>query len=177
MGIKPLKPETGKQFLLFMVSTGFSLLVLEWALNQISPIGDVKAQLNDRYIFGLKPYARVIYNQAKEDGGKRIISFVNSIGNRGPELLSPKSLPRLAVYGDSNVESYYVRGEDSFVGQLASDLNRGRSHPIEFINAGVQGFGPDQELLKLQEQLPIINPDEVVVVLTEGNDFSDLHPE
>ncbi len=45
---------------------------------------------------------------------------------------------------------------------------------MEVVNAGVTGYGPDQECLKLEREMERLAPDLVVLVLCAHNDFGDL---
>jgi hypothetical protein len=45
---------------------------------------------------------------------------------------------------------------------------------IEVVNAGVAGYGPDQELRRMEDELPTLKPDLVIVAIYAGNDFGDL---
>jgi hypothetical protein len=42
------------------------------------------------------------------------------------------------------------------------------------VNAGVAGYGPDQELRRMEDELPILKPNLVIVAVYAGNDFGDL---
>jgi hypothetical protein len=46
--------------------------------------------------------------------------------------------------------------------------------PLVVLNAGVNGYGPDQSLLRLQQELARVRPALVVLVLFAGNDYGDL---
>jgi hypothetical protein len=45
---------------------------------------------------------------------------------------------------------------------------------VEVVNAGVAGYGPDQELRRMEDELPVLKPNLVIVALYAGNDFGDL---
>jgi len=42
------------------------------------------------------------------------------------------------------------------------------------VNAGVMGYGPDQELRRMEAELPALKPELVIVAIFAGNDFGDL---
>ena len=46
--------------------------------------------------------------------------------------------------------------------------------PVEVVNAGVSGYGPDQIEARLEIELPGLKPDLVIVFIYAGNDFGDL---
>src|SRR5439155_6628510 len=45
---------------------------------------------------------------------------------------------------------------------------------IEVINAGVDGFGPDQSLLRFEQEVDVYQPDIVVFHIFADNDFGDI---
>jgi len=91
---------------------------------------------------------------------------------RGRELAPVKQGSRIAVYGDSFVLAEDVDLEETFVERLGAHLSSGP--PIETVNAGVKGYGPDQECLKLEREIAALAPDLVLLVLYSSNDFGDL---
>jgi hypothetical protein len=96
---------------------------------------------------------------------------INSLGFRGDEL-RPKPRRRVAVYGDSFIEAEFSSLENTFVKRLQGDLGGGDS--IEVVNAGVVGYGPDQESLSIGQGMEQLHPDIVVLAVYGGNDLGDL---
>lgn len=99
----------------------------------------------------------------------------NSLGLRSPEVEAarPDDAFRILVLGDSVTFGWGVRGEDTFVSQLANLL--ATLYPgqhIEVINAGVSGYGTWQELKWLEETGLGLSPD-LVIVQTHLNDAAD----
>ena len=64
--------------------------------------------------------------------------------------------------------------ENTFAGQLEKQLSRESKKTVTVINAGVDGYGPDQILLRLKRELPVYQPDLVVLSLFADNDIGDL---
>ena len=64
--------------------------------------------------------------------------------------------------------------EEHFVARLAARLHRGTGPPVEVVNGGVAGYGPDQAALRLEDDIAPLRPDLVVVAVFAGNDFGDL---
>lgn len=94
----------------------------------------------------------------------------NARGFRGDDwvLETPKTRPRVLVLGDSFTFGWGVRDDETFSAQLA------RSRPAwNVLNAGVSGYGTDQQLLLLEELLPSVAPDAVVVVFCENDRFEN----
>ena len=88
--------------------------------------------------------------------GLRDIEFA-----RGPE-------PAILVLGDSNVWGYNVQDNERFTELLRAVLP---SHAI--VNAGVSGYGTDQEYLVLKRLWDTIQPKIVVLIFCVGNDHQD----
>ncbi|HWQ20151.1 MAG TPA: SGNH/GDSL hydrolase family protein [Methanotrichaceae archaeon] len=82
---------------------------------------------------------------------------------------------RIAVIGDSFVESLQVNYEDLFTHLLESKLNAGtdRYSRIEVMNFGVRGYGTGQELLNFREHVAKYDPDMVVLLFYPENDVAD----
>lgn len=48
------------------------------------------------------------------------------------------------------------------------------SASFDVINAGTSGYGPDQNLLRLEDEIPVLKPDIVVFQVFADNDFDDM---
>lgn len=99
-----------------------------------------------------------------------------SISNQGLrdrtyQMPKPKNTRRILVLGDSFTWGWGVKVEDTFAKVLEKQL--GRELPeIEVINAGVTGYGTDQELLWLEKIGYKFEPD-IVIVFFFVNDLMD----
>jgi hypothetical protein len=98
---------------------------------------------------------------------------INSRGLRAPEDIGYEKPPgtyRVIVLGDSFVEAAQVELEQSFPQQLRQLLAQ-QGMNVQVINAGVGGWGTDQELLWLREEGYKYQPDLVLLAVYPRNDF------
>jgi len=80
----------------------------------------------------------------------------------------------LLIIGDSYAFGEGVDDKNNFpaiLGNIYKD--RYKELSVKVVNAGVQGFGNDQELKLLAGTCDDINPDMVVLTVYTGNDFAD----
>ena len=91
----------------------------------------------------------------------------NSLGFRDMEF-QRDGRPRMLFIGDS-----FVWGVDSEVGARFTDLLRSRIASHQIVNAGVSGYGTDQEYLLLQWIWTVIEPSVVVLIFCTDNDRLD----
>ncbi len=93
---------------------------------------------------------------------------INSVGLRDREIQIAKTpgRKRILFLGDSVV---FGTGVDSNW-RMSEFLGRALGDRCEVVNAGVPGWGPDQELMYLESEGAQLQPDLVVVVLTVAND-------
>ena len=124
--------------------------------------------------FRLKPGARTQFATAEF---KTDIA-VNNAGVRDDQDLGPKPRGerRIVVLGDSLVLAVQVPQRAAFPEVLERRLNdRSPSAPYRVVNAGVQGYGPVQELLWFKKFGASLEPDVVVVTVFVGNDAEDAY--
>ncbi len=97
---------------------------------------------------------------------------INAAGVRGPEI--PPKAPgerRIAILGDSLVFSVQVNQPQTFAQLLEDRLRAGdSSRPYRVVNAGVQGYGPVEELLFYRKVVVPLQPDLVIVMVFVAND-------
>jgi lysophospholipase L1-like esterase len=98
---------------------------------------------------------------------------INSDGLRGPEL-GPKRPDdyRVLVLGDSVVAGFEVPYAETFTALMEERLQRRLGVPVRVVNAGVRGYGTDQELLYYSERGRALEPDLVLLVFST-NDFDN----
>jgi lysophospholipase L1-like esterase len=96
---------------------------------------------------------------------------INPQGLRGPDI-GPKAADeyRVLVLGDSVVAAFEVAYEATFVALLETRLSRRLDIPVRVINAGVRGYGTDQELIWYEKEGRALDADLVVLVFST-NDF------
>jgi hypothetical protein len=153
-------------------SVGITLGGVEFVLREFLPIRGMIYQLNDRYLFSYIPGSRRLTNPAGEDWPKVVVR-INAAGRRGDESALPHSAHRVVVYGDSFVAAEYSPESDTYVAQLERLLNES-VQGTKVLNAGVSGYGVDQECLRIEDEIPSLRPDLVVVAIYAGNDYGDL---
>jgi len=100
----------------------------------------------------------------------------NSIGLRDYEYGEKQDNTfRILVLGDSFTFGAGVELEDTYVKQLETILrSKNSSKEYEVINAGVMGYGTDQEFYYLKEWITKLKPDLVIVGFYVGNDLEDV---
>jgi len=91
----------------------------------------------------------------------------NSLGFRDVEF-EPDGRPVMLFIGDS-----FVWGVDAEAGERFTDLLRDRLPQFQIVNAGVSGYGTDQEYLWLQRIWDSVRPQAVVMVFCTDNDRLD----
>ncbi len=101
--------------------------------------------------------------------GKKLT--INSRGLRGRErpYEKPPGVARILVLGDSYVWGYGVADDEVFTEVLEERLRKA-SGRYEVLNAGVSGWGNDQEYLFLKDEGFKYSPDIVVLAFFIGND-------
>lgn len=125
-------------------------------------------------LYRLIPGAAKTFIHRPENGGARIPLSVNADGYRGPALRRPAGGLRVAVYGDSFIESEVAVDSQTFVRRLERNLSQALARPVEAVNAGVVGYGPDQATLRFAREAGTLKPDLVVLAVFADNDFGDL---
>ncbi len=164
-----------KNLLLFLISTLVTLGLLELALRALGP-GDEVAHVPDpELIFKPGESRRLRYVRFPEHGGEVIETRFDDFGFRaGGGDPQDSGAYRIFVYGDSFIQASYSRVENTFAGKLAEYLDQQTGTPVSVINAGVDGYGPDQVYLRMAREVPEFRPDLVVVSLFADNDVGDL---
>ena len=121
--------------------------------------------------WSLKPGAEGRYYNAMSEYDQPI--RINEMGLRSPDGIGyakPAGVYRILVLGDSYVEALQVSLAESFPQQLAQKL-AGAGLQVEVVNAGVSGWGTDQQLLWLRSEGVKYAPDLVLLAVYPGNDF------
>ncbi len=131
-------------------------------------------EFDERLLFRRIPGSTLAYARHPQNGGGQILTHINLRGFRGNDRPPALNGVVAVVYGDSFIEGYFSQGEKTFPSQLQACLSNSLAIPIDVLNAGVRGYGPDQVLLRMAQELPQLNPSLAIVALYAGNDFGDL---
>jgi lysophospholipase L1-like esterase len=127
---------------------------------------------DDQTGYRLRPGARTHFVTSEFESDIAI----NDAGVRD-EPIGPKEANerRIVILGDSLVMAVQVSLDQTFVKQLERRLNATATPPLHYrvINAGVQGYGPVEELLFYQKVAAAFQPDLVIQTLFVANDASD----
>lgn len=126
----------------------------------------------DQELAGLHAYSEV-YGWAPRPGlrleSEGVVTTINEQGYRGEALPTGKTgKRRIVVLGDSIAFGLYVQDAQTFAAVLQS-----QRRDVEVANLSVQGYGPGQELTKLEREALPLRPDVVVVATCLSNDLAD----
>ena len=161
--------------LTLVLSVGVSLVVAEVLLRAVlGPRFLGIYQRDDRVLYRLIPGAERVNVLPQMNGGAVIRYRINSQGFRGAELAPRGESTRVLVYGDSFIQGDFAQTAETFTEQLRGQLSSRTGKSVEVVNAGVAGYGPDQELRRMEQELPTLKPNLVIVAIYAGNDFGDL---
>jgi hypothetical protein len=154
---------------LALAAMGGALAVTEVVVRIVSP-QPTGLSHQDRYGLGMHyPGITRYLPQYGHD-----VSF-NSVGMRDREhtLEKPTGVFRILLLGDSFMEALQVPFEASLPYLLEKQLGERTGKQVEVVNAGVSGWGTDDELRYLTQYGLQYQPDLVVVAMTLHNDISD----
>jgi len=160
--------------LLALAGGALAAAAAEALLRRVAPERPSLYSPDPAALFRLRPGTTARYHYPWMAPGEEVEVKVNSRGFRGPELPDRKTGRRVVVYGDSFIEARSTRLEDTFPARLEAALRERRAGPVEVVNAGVSGYGPDQVLARLDAELGELQPDLVVLGLYAGNDWGDV---
>jgi hypothetical protein len=154
-----------------LAALGVVLVAAELLMRRASPgylerinLGDLAYLHTYSPDYGWTPRPSFRYTLAGSE------TSINRLGYRGREY-PPAHAPgrtRLVMLGDSVTFGFGVRDDETFSAVLES-LDPG----LEVVNLGVQGYGTDQELLKLRKEGLAYRPDGVVLNVCLANDLLD----
>ncbi len=158
---------------LLLVSMVVALAAGEFLLRRYLPMEGFLYRLHPRSHYALAPNARALFRHTPQNGGRLVLVTVNPDGFRGDELRRGDH-PRIVVYGDSCVEADYSLLAETFTKRLEVRLSAAAGRPLETVNAGTNGYGPDQALRRFQDEVKWLRPRGVVFAVFADNDFGDL---
>lgn len=168
-----MPPSRRTRLIAFLVSTALSLAVAEAALR-IAGVSYPNFYGPDPHRgWALRPGAAGWW---RKEGDAHV--RINRDGLRDDEhpVAKPAGEIRIAVLGDSCVESLQVPAEKTFWALLERELARcpaAAGRRIEALNFGVSGYGTAQELLTLRHHVWKYDPDLVLLAFYSGNDVRD----
>jgi lysophospholipase L1-like esterase len=158
---------------LLALSTALAAGGAEWTLRRYRPERGLVYRLHPRYHHTLVPGARKLFRHGAANGGGLVLTTVNSEGFRGEELRRDGSL-RVVVYGDSFIEAEFATLPETFAKRLEERLGAALQRSVEVVNAGVNGYGPDQALRRFEDEAARLRPALVVFSVFADNDFGDV---
>lgn len=112
-------------------------------------------------------WAPVAESSSTVTNARTIHARHNRLGFRDIEF-QRDGRPVLLFLGDS-----FVWGVDAESSERFTDLLRDRLSNYQLVNAGISGFGTDQEYLLLQRIWSTVKPDVVVLIFCTDNDRAD----
>jgi hypothetical protein len=164
--VLPALRSAGTALLVALVT----LLAIEIALRladlRILREGSSERSLTYRYDAELG-WAPVPNSSSVVTTARTIHARHNSLGFRDIEF-ARDARPRMLFIGDS-----FVWGVDAEAGERFTDLLRSRLSNFAIVNAGVSGYGTDQEYLLLRRIWGTIEPSVVVLIFCTDNDRLD----
>ncbi len=176
-------------------STAFTLLVLELGVRLLVPQQLITLRPDiwqPAEIFGWRhaPDADTTINVGEGDVRWRTDDRGHRISEHTPPGPRDTKQPlRVLALGDSFLEAIQVGYEDTTTAQLMALLRTEMGRPVDVINTGVGGWGPEQYLLEARSELARVELgrgasaayDAVIVFLFVGNDrvyqrYDTYHP-
>jgi lysophospholipase L1-like esterase len=151
---------------------GFEAALRMWGHSEAAPSFQALFMPDAHIGYRLRPNARTRFVTSEFDAHIAI----NAQGVRDDRDIGPKPTTerRIVVLGDSLVLSVQVDQQQTFCSLLEARLNRdGGPYTYRVINAGVQGYGPVEELLFFREIARTFQPDLVIETIFVGNDAEE----
>ncbi|HYT76669.1 MAG TPA: hypothetical protein VEL79_18070 [Vicinamibacterales bacterium] len=172
-----------RRVLLFLVIAAVQFALFEaalrtWGHSEAAPAFQALFIPDSIIGYRLRPNVRTRFTTAEFDTEITI----DAQGVRDDRDVGPKPAGerRIVVLGDSLVMSVQVALRQTFCKLLEARLNRAAAGAAgaatvhyRVINAGVQGYGPVEELLFFREIARAFQPDLVIETLFVGNDAED----
>jgi hypothetical protein len=150
----------------------FEIALRTWGHSEAAPSFQALFMPDPAIGYRLRPHARTRFVTAEFDTDIAI----NDQGVRDDEPIGPKppNERRIVVLGDSLVLSVQVQQRQTFCRLLQDRLNAAGG-PVRYrvINAGVQGYGPVEELLFFRRIAKAFQPDLVITTIFVGNDAEE----
>jgi lysophospholipase L1-like esterase len=165
-----------RRALLFLAIAGAQFALFEaalryWGHSEAAPAFQALFIPDPVIGYRLKPGARVRFVTAEFDTQIAVSDQGVRDEHVGPK---PANERRIVVLGDSLVMSVQVDPQQTFCRLLEERLNQAGG-PVRYrvINAGVQGYGPVEELLFFRQVARAFEPDLVIETVFVGNDAEE----
>jgi lysophospholipase L1-like esterase len=169
-----------KNIIVLCVALVVAFLLAEFMIRLVAPQETGTSRLerfpaiyqdSDVMSYEFKPGARV---GARIPDRPYSIS-INNQGTRGPAF-GPKADDeyRVVLLGDSMTFGQGLDDNQTIAALLERQLASHLGKKVTVINAGVPGWGPDQEALMLRQRVPAWQPDMVFWLVFLGNDIEDV---
>lgn len=153
------------------VIVGLGVVEVLLGVIELKPPALARANPNGTGSYRLRPNLDFTYAY----GGKRVRITTNSHGMRWREvpLSKPPGKKRIAFVGDSFIFGESADSlEESAAGVFESEIDQSK---YEVLNFGMVGYGFSDIRLQLEEQVFAFEPDYVILVSFNGNDFRDTY--
>jgi len=170
-----LPGERSLYVLLPLLSAAAALTFIELLLQVADPPRfRTTYQPDSAYLYKPIPGTTKTFRHWRANGGGTVTTHFNNSGFRGDDLTAGTNNLSVVVYGDSFIEAPFSPQDSTFPFQLGVALRTLLGQPVDVINAGVIGYGPDQIAVRMGQELPRLRPNLVVVSICAENDFGDL---
>lgn len=149
-----------------VIPYSFICLCFLEAVFYLARVGESDHLMPDSKI-GFKPFANKRVTQRNEGFG----SFrFNSFGMQNDEIAvnKPSNVIRIAVFGDSYVESLQVPREQNYCSLLAEKLSTKLGKQVQVLNFGVSNYSLAQDYLRYQTLAKNFKPDLVIIAYRVG---------
>lgn len=169
-----------KYFLFFLILAAGMLLAAEWLLRATHLFGArISWSRPDAFIGWRFVPSRSF--EIQEENPRRIRWSTNRFGWKDKEwaIKKPAKTYRVAVLGDSYVESLDMEPEKNFLQIAQNRLNAvlaPKGFQTEWMNFGRSGFTQTEELFVLKKDIAPFEPDLLVVFFFATNDIEDISP-
>ena len=164
-----------RDIFIIIIITSFIVISAESLLRLLFPETYFPPMVHHgRYIYTLRSNNKIYAHMSPKNGGKTVVTKTNRWGFRGKDIDVTTDEIRIMVYGDSNIQAPFSESANTFVELLEKKLEIKAGNKFEVINAGVEGFGPDQVLLRIEDEIGFWNPDLIIVNIFADNDFGDI---
>jgi len=105
-----------------------------------------------------------------------ITGKINKYGwrDRDWSILKPVNTVRIAVLGDSFVESFQIESNRTFLALTEMILNSDKKKNYELMNFGISGATQTEELIIIENDVIKFSPDAVILFFYSNNDIDDI---